>query len=151
MRKKRIGQDIQKTIEIVRSHKLDIDAKVTVRYLSSGEKKVKNTLDFRFIAVYNERTDEYHTHFTNIPEEELDGRDVASLYAARWDIENLFRETKSENLLGRLKSKNDVITEIFIRIQTQDIRCKNKSAKIFPFLFYNCMIKIYSSIILLMI
>ena len=78
MRKKRIGQDIQKTIEIVRSHKLDIDAKVTVRYLSSGEKKVKNTLDFRFIAVYNERTDEYHTHFTNIPEEELDGRDVAS-------------------------------------------------------------------------
>jgi len=38
------------------------------------------------------------------------------LYAARWDIENLFRELKSENLLGRLKSKNDKITEIFIRI-----------------------------------
>jgi putative transposase len=116
MRKKIIGQDIQKAIEIVRSYKLDIDAKVTVRYFSSDEKKVKNSLDLRFIAVYNERTDEYHTYFTNIPAEELAGRDVASLYAARWDIENLFREIKSENLLGRLKSKNDVITEIFIRI-----------------------------------
>jgi len=73
-------------------------------------------LDLRFIAVYNKRTDEYHTYFTNIPEEELAGRDVASLYAARWDIENLFREIKSENLLGRLKSRNDAITEIFIRI-----------------------------------
>ena len=116
MRTKIIGQDIQKAIEIIRSNKLDIDAKVTVRYFSSGEKKFKNTLDLRFIAVYNERTDEYHTYFTNIPEEELAGRDVASLYAARWDIENLFREIKSENLLGRLKSKNDTITEIFIRI-----------------------------------
>lgn len=116
MRKKIIGQDIQKAIEIAGSHKLDIDAKVTVRYFPSGEKKVKNSLDLRFVAVYNERTGEYHTYFTNIPEEELAGRDVASLYAARWDIENLFREIKSENLLGRLKSKNDAITEIFIRI-----------------------------------
>jgi len=41
---------------------------------------------------------------------------VGTLYAARWDIENLFREAKSEDLLGRLKSKNEAITEIFIRI-----------------------------------
>ena len=84
MRKKIIGQDIQKAIEIVKSNKLDIDAMVTVSYFSNGEKKFKRTLDLRFIAVYNERTDEYHTYFTNIPEEELAGRDVASLYAARW-------------------------------------------------------------------
>ena len=116
MRKKIIGQDIQKAIEIVRYNKLDIDAKVTVRYYSNGEKKVKNALDLRFIAVYNERTEEYLTYFTNIPEGELTGNDVASLYTARWDIKNLFREIKSENLLGRLKSKNDAITEIFIRI-----------------------------------
>lgn len=116
MRKKIIGQDIQNAIEIVRSNKLDIDAKVNVTYFSNGEKKVKGSLVLRFIAVYNDKTDKYHTFFTNIPEEELAGRDVASLYAARWDIENLFREIKSENLLGRLKSKSDVITEIFIRI-----------------------------------
>ena len=116
MRKKIIGQDIQKAIEIVRTHKLDIDAKVAVRYFSSGKKKTKETLDLRFIAVFNENTNEYQTYFTNIPEEDLTGRDVASLYAARWDIENLFREIKSENLLGRLKSKNDAITEIFVRI-----------------------------------
>ncbi len=116
MRRKIIGLDIQEALKIVKPHKLDIDAKVTVRYLTSGKKKTKRSLDIRFVAIYNHKTDEYHTYFTNIPEQELSGRDVAALYAARWDIENLFREVKSENLLGRLKSKNETITEIFIRI-----------------------------------
>lgn len=116
MRRKIIGLDIQEAIEIVKPYKIDIDAKVTVRYFPSGKRKSKQFLDIRFIAIYNQKTDEYHTYFTNIPEQELSGRDVAGLYAARWDIENLFREVKSENLLGRLKSKNDTITEIFIRI-----------------------------------
>jgi len=116
LRKKIIGLDIQEAIEIIRSFKLDIDAKVAVRYFTSGKKKTKSTLNLRFIAVYNDETDDYHTFFTNIPENDLPGRDVAALYAARWDIENLFRELKSENLLGRLKSKNENITEIFIRI-----------------------------------
>ena len=70
----------------------------------------------RFIAIFDEKNDDYHTYFTNIPENDLLGKDVASLYAARWDIENLFKELKSEDLLGRMKSKNDAITEIFIRI-----------------------------------
>ena len=77
---------------------------------------MKLTLNLRFIAIFNNEEGNYHTYFTNIPENDLGGRDIAALYAARWDIENLFRELKSENLLGRLKSKNNEITEIFIRI-----------------------------------
>jgi IS4 transposase len=115
MRQKIIGLDIQKAIEAIKPHKLDIDAIVTVNYYPLG-KKGKSPFKLRFIAVFNEETNEYHTYFTNILEQELAGRDVAALYAARWDIENLFREAKSENLLGRLKSKNEAITEIFIRI-----------------------------------
>jgi len=116
MRKKIIGLDIQKAIEIIKPYKLDIDATVKVRYFPTGKKDGKYSLKLRFIAVFNEETMEYHTYFTNIPEQDLAGRDVAALYAARWDIENLFREAKSEYLLGRLKSRNDAITEIFIRI-----------------------------------
>jgi len=116
MRRKIIGQDIHKAIELIKPYKLDIDAIVTVRHFPTDKKNNKSPLKLRFIAVFNEETMEYHTYFTNIPEQDLAGRDVAALYAARWDIENLFREAKSENLLGRLKSKNDAITEIFIRI-----------------------------------
>jgi IS4 transposase len=54
----------------------------------------------RFIAVFNEETNQYHTYFTNIPEQELAGRDVGALYAARWDIENLFRKRKVRIFLG---------------------------------------------------
>ena len=78
--------------------------------------KDKQALELRFVATYNERTGKYHTYFTNIPEQELDAREVAALYAARWDIENLFREMKSEDLLGRLESKNANITELFVLI-----------------------------------
>jgi len=116
LREKIIGFDIHDAIELVRPYKLDIEGRVVVRYFSNGKKRTKSTLNVRFIAVYNENTDDYHTYFTNIPKDDLAGRDVAALYAARWDIENLFRELKSENLLGRLKSKNGEITEIFIRI-----------------------------------
>ena len=116
MRKKIVGLDIQEAIEIVRSFKLDIDAKVVVNYCTNDKNKTKSVLNLRFIAIYDNISDDYHTYFTNIQEIDLAGRDVASLYAARWDIENLFRELKSENLLGRLKSKNDANTEIFIRI-----------------------------------
>ena len=61
LRKKIIGLDIQEAIEIIRSFKLDIDAKVAVRYFTSGKKKTKSTLNLRFIAVYNDETDDYHT------------------------------------------------------------------------------------------
>lgn len=116
LREKIPGLDIHDALELVKPYKLDIDARVVVSYFTDGKKKSKSALNMRFIAVYNEETDGYHTYFTNIPENDLPGRDVAGLYAARWDIENLFRELKSENLLGRLKSRNDYITEIFIRI-----------------------------------
>ena len=116
MRKKIIGLDIQKAIELIKPYKLDIDAIVTVRYFPTDKKNGESPLKLRFIAVFNEETMEYHSYFTNIPEQELAGRDVAALYASRWDIEYLFREVKSENLLGRLKSKNDAITEVFIRV-----------------------------------
>ena len=116
IRKKMIGQDIRKAIELVRSYKLTIDARVAVSYFNDSKKKTESTLMMRFIAIFDEKNDDYHTYFTNIPENDLLGKDVASLYAARWDIENLFKELKSEDLLGRMKSKNDAITEIFIRI-----------------------------------
>ena len=37
MRKKIIGLDIQKAIEIIKPHKFDIDAIVTVRYYPNGK------------------------------------------------------------------------------------------------------------------
>ncbi|MEA2035588.1 MAG: IS4 family transposase [Euryarchaeota archaeon] len=113
VREKIAGLDIHDVIEKIKPIKLDIDANVRVKYYSGGKKKDKSALNLQFVAVYNEMTDDYHTYFTNIPESEFNGKNVAALYIARWDIENLFRETKSENLLGRHKSKNEHITNIF--------------------------------------
>jgi len=116
IRNKMVGTDIHDAIELVKPRKWDIDARVRVRYSTCSRCHGKQALELRFVATYNERTGDYHTYFTNIPEQELDVREVAALYAARWDIENLFREMKSEDLLGRLESENANITEIFVLI-----------------------------------
>ncbi len=76
------GTDIHDAIERVKPIKPDIDARVRVRYSPCGTCKDKQALNLRFVATFNERTGDYHTHFTNIPEQELDGRGVAAMYAA---------------------------------------------------------------------
>lgn len=116
IRNKAIGKDFRELLELTKPYGHNIDGTVKVSYLKGEQKKKKSSLNLRFIAIYNADTEDYHTYFTNIPASELGGSDVAALYAARWDIENLFRELKSENLLGRIESKNEYITEIFIRI-----------------------------------
>jgi len=62
MRRKIIGQDIHKAIELIKPYKLDIDAIVTVRHFPTDKKNNKSPLKLRFIAVFNEETMEYHTY-----------------------------------------------------------------------------------------
>jgi len=116
LRHRILGADIHQAMTVLQPYRQDIDALVTIRYGAGKRHRKHAVLQVRFIALYNALTDDYHTFFTNIPARELPGRDIGALYAARWDIENLFRELKSENLLGRLQSKKGYITEIFLRI-----------------------------------
>ncbi len=120
------GTDIRQAMAVLKPYQQDIDARVTIPCNPGKRNRKHDVVQIRFIALYNALNDDYHTFFTNIPAQDLSGKDVGALYVARWDSENLFRELKSENLLDRLQSKNEYITEIFLRIPIIRVRISRK-------------------------
>ena len=56
----------------------------------------------------------YHTYLTNIETNQLDLEDIVRLYAARWEIELIFKELKSRYAIDKVKTKNPQIIEAMI-------------------------------------
>ena len=61
---------------------------------------------FRVVCVFNSESGKYHTYLTNIPVEILAAEDIARLYAARWEIELIFKELKSHYRMDLIPSAN---------------------------------------------
>ena len=61
---------------------------------------------FRLVCAFNSESGKYHTYLTNIPVEILAAEDIARLYAARWEIELIFKELKSHYRMDLIPSAN---------------------------------------------
>ena len=68
------------------------------------------------VAVYNEDEDKYHLYITNLSPDLLEPEEVARLYAARWEVEILFKELKSKYALDIIPTSNPQVIEAFIWI-----------------------------------
>ncbi|EHQ35204.1 IS4 family transposase [Methanoplanus limicola] len=115
LREKCYGKTIFEAMEILKGR--DIDANVTLNYpvQNSNGKRDLIPFELRFIAIYNEEKEDYHTYLTNLSRE-YKAKTVSDLYSLRWDIELLFKEMKSEYGLGKIKTKNEYLMEIAIKI-----------------------------------
>lgn len=105
------GQPLQDVLATIRRPVLDV--RVQVRY------KRKNGsfghAIHRVVAVRNEDTRQYHLYITNVSPEMLDAHDIARVYAARWEIEILFRQLKSQFRLDQFPSaKKHVIRALLL-------------------------------------
>jgi IS4 transposase len=76
----------------------------------------EDSIDFFCVAEYNPIAERWHTYLTNLSLKEFSVREICALYAFRWTIELLFKEMKSDNELGQLKSVNDNLTESLILV-----------------------------------
>jgi hypothetical protein len=56
-------------------------------------------------------TNEYHLYMTNIAADRLTAEEVAQVYAARWEVELLFKELKSHYRIADLPSSNRAVVE----------------------------------------
>ncbi len=72
------------------------------------------TLRYRVVGVRNEQTGELHWYATNAPRAHLHPKHIAALYAARWEIELLFRDLKSHYRIGQLPTRRRPVTECLI-------------------------------------
>jgi len=68
----------------------------------------------RTIGVWNEAYQQYHFYITNLPVSKMKAEHVSAVYAARWEVELLFRELKSQYRMAEIPSKNIHITEALI-------------------------------------
>ena len=69
---------------------------------------------FRMVGIRHDATRSYHWYITNIPLQWVDGEQMGTLYAMRWEVELIFRELKSQLGLGELSSSNPHVVESLI-------------------------------------
>lgn len=108
-----VGARLTDVLAEVRDDLLDLD--VELRYvLRRGPRKGSHTLAARVLGVRDPETGELRLYVTNAPATHLDARHVAAIYAARWEIELLFRELKKHYRIDQTKSRNRHVAEALI-------------------------------------
>ena len=75
-----------------------------------GESKKDNKI-FRLVAVYNPEAEEHHFYLTNISPSILNAFEIAAVYAARWEVELIFKELKSRYELDHIRTKSPYAIE----------------------------------------
>ena len=80
-----------------------------------GESKKDNKI-FRLVAVYNPEAEEHHFYLTNISPSILNASEIAAVYAARWEVELIFKELKSRYELDHIRTKSTYAIEALIWI-----------------------------------
>jgi len=93
---------------------VDVEVEVTFprRVYAGVRRTVRRRL--RLVAVRLPESTEYRFYLTNIDPDALDAQDVAQTYAARWQIELIFKELKSHYRLDDLPTSKAHIVEILL-------------------------------------
>jgi putative transposase len=108
-----VGRRLTDVLAELRTDLLDLD--VELRYvLRGGPRKGSHTLVARVLGVRDPETGELRLYVTNAPATHLEARHVAAIYAARWEIELLFRELKMRYRIDQTKSCNRHVAEALI-------------------------------------
>ena len=92
----------------------EIDVLVELEFDRKRGSSATATRQFRLVGLLNEDEDEYHLYFTNLPRKEYSAPDIAQLYRARWEVELLFKELKSQFRLDEINTTKPYIIEALI-------------------------------------
>lgn len=105
------GQRLREVLPHLKRQALDavVEVEVKHRAYNGVQRTVKKQL--RLIAVYNAEAKRYHTYLTNVPPADLSAADVGVIYGARWQVELIFKQLKSNYRIDDLPSSNRWIVE----------------------------------------
>jgi putative transposase len=94
-----------------------IDVEVEFYYYHRPQKQRPGKWKFfraRVVGVFNAESKKYHLYVTNIPKTALNAEQIGRLYTARWLIELLFRELKSNFRMDQIPSKKQHVVEALV-------------------------------------
>ncbi|NDD31373.1 MAG: hypothetical protein EB084_24240 [Proteobacteria bacterium] len=70
-------------------------ARRPIRDGAIGDAKVFVKKVLRLVAIYNTEARRYHAYLTNVPPGDLVAADIGVIYGARWQVELIFKQLKS--------------------------------------------------------
>ena len=93
---------------------LDVEVEVAFKRRVYGAIRRTARRRLRLVAVRLPESSDYRFYLTNIAPESLDAHTVAQTYAARWQIELIFKELKSHYRLEELPTRKAHIVETLL-------------------------------------
>ncbi len=108
------GEALRDVLPRLKREVLDCEVEVAFRHREYAGSRKGAKANFRIVAILDDESREYHTYLTNIDPETLKAEDVAALYAARWEIELVFKELKSQYALDELGIRNARAVEALV-------------------------------------
>jgi len=106
------GEQIQSVIDDLQRQYIDVEVEVTFKRRVYEGTRSMDTKRFRIVGVRDEDADDYHLYITNLPRAEFKPEEIGLLYRARWEVELLFRELKSQYALATFETGKEEIVRI---------------------------------------
>jgi len=102
-----VGKRLRDVLPLLKREVLDVEVEVKFKRRKYRGKQSMVNRRFRLVCVFNSESGKYHT---------LAAEDIARLYAARWEIELIFKELKSHYRMDLIPSANPETVKCLIWI-----------------------------------
>lgn len=118
-----VGKRLQDLLHLLKRKSFDVEVLLDIKRRPYKGWQTTVQKPFRIVGVLNEETGAYHIYITNVSGTQLSPEDVARTYRARWEVELLFKELKSQYRMHELPSAKEHIVEalIYIAILTMTV------------------------------
>ena len=110
----RVGERLQDVLARLKCEVLDVEADVSFPRRRYAGCVHHDTQRLRVVGLKDEASGEYHLYCTNVAPDKLSAEDVRAVYAARWQVELLFRELKSTYRIDELPSARRPVVEALV-------------------------------------
>jgi len=108
------GRKLKDVIRRLKREVLDVEVEAMFQRRSYDGRQRTVREQYRFVAIRDPHTHEYHTLVTNVSPDLLTAEAVAACYRARWAVELLFAELKTGYRMTQLSSGRKVVVEALI-------------------------------------
>ena len=109
-----IGKRLNEVVDNLTREVLDVMVEVSFTRRVYGGRRRRGRQTLRVVGVRDPETRRYHLYITNLSPDKLLAEDIQRVYAARWEVELLFRELKSQYRIEDLPSGKRVVVESLV-------------------------------------
>ena len=121
-----VGKKLRDILPYLMREILDVEVEVEFKRRKYKGKESTVKRRFRVVCAFNSESGEYHAYLTNIRVEILSAADIALLYRARWEIELIFKELKSNYRMDQIPSANPNIVKCLIWVAILTLMCSRR-------------------------